>query len=71
MKVYRIYIDGQETDYFYDAETEEEALKMYDDDFVEEYRYNYKCEPIAVYMGDVRAIDITCQLKKKHWNKSI
>ena len=44
---------------------------MYDDDFVEEDRYNYRCEPIGVYMGDVRAIDITCQLKKKHGNKSI
>lgn len=68
MKVYRIYIDGQETDYIYDVETEKEALKMYVDDFIEEYWDNFKCEPIGVYMGDVRAIDITCTLKKK--NKS-
>ena len=68
MKVYQIYVDGQETDYIYDAETEKEALKMYDNDFVEEYRDNYKCEPIGVYMGDVRAIDITNTLKKKNRN---
>lgn len=55
MKVFRIYINGEKTNYIYQVETEEEALKEYEHDYIWDYRMHFGHDPYTKYIGDVRA----------------
>lgn len=58
IKVFQIYVDGEETERFYDAETKEEALEEYKKDCIEEYKRDFGGEPDMTCFEDVEAIEI-------------
>lgn len=58
MKVYQIYIEGEETDNYYEAYTEEEAIEEYNKDCIEAYKRDFGGEPDMSLFDWVESLEI-------------
>ena len=57
-KVFQIYVTGEETERFYEAETAEEAIEEYKEDCIKEYERDFGSEPDMSCFDWVEAIEV-------------